>query len=115
MALPGILFCFIFVIGNFMLLNLFLAILLKSISNIGEDEEAAKEEAEEAAENGEAGEENGEKAEGENGEENGDKPDGDKAVDPRDIELRVMKKDEKKSNMNVSINRSDMPEVEAEK
>ena len=95
-----------------MLLNLFLAILLKSISNIGEDEEAAKEEAEEAAENGEAGEENGDKAEGENGE---DKPEGDKAVDPRDIELRVMKKDEKKSNMNVSINRSEMPEVEAEK
>jgi hypothetical protein len=42
MALPGCLFCFIFVIGNFMLLNLFLAILLKSISNIGdEDAEAA--------------------------------------------------------------------------
>lgn len=38
MALPGILFCLIFVIGNFMLLNLFLAILLKSISNIGEED-----------------------------------------------------------------------------
>ena len=36
MALPSVLFCFIFVIGNFMLLNLFLAILLKSISSIGE-------------------------------------------------------------------------------
>lgn len=48
MALPGILFCFIFVIGNFMLLNLFLAILLKSISSLDEDE--GKEEEEEAAE-----------------------------------------------------------------
>ena len=37
--MPAILFCIIFVIGNFMLLNLFLAILLKSISNVGENEE----------------------------------------------------------------------------
>jgi len=43
----SIFFIFLMMIGNFMLLNLFLAILLKSISDIGndEDEEAGKEEA----------------------------------------------------------------------
>lgn len=43
--MPAILFCVIFVIGNFMLLNLFLAILLKSISNIGEEDEEPGEQA----------------------------------------------------------------------
>jgi len=46
--MPAILFCIIFVIGNFMLLNLFLAILLKSISSLG-DNENAEEEGEEPA------------------------------------------------------------------
>lgn len=36
--LPALLFSFIFILGNFMLLNLFLAILLKSISNIGAED-----------------------------------------------------------------------------
>lgn len=49
----GIFFCILMILGNFMLLNLFLAILLKSISEIGdgEDEEgAAKKDGEEEPE-----------------------------------------------------------------
>ena len=37
--MPALLFSFIFVIGNFMLLNLFLAILLKAITQQGENED----------------------------------------------------------------------------
>lgn len=36
---PAYLFIFMMLLGNFMLLNLFLAILLKSISEIGGDED----------------------------------------------------------------------------
>ena len=36
---PALLFSFIFVIGNFMLLNLFLAILLNSITQFGSDDD----------------------------------------------------------------------------
>ena len=108
MALPGILFCFIFVIGNFMLLNLFLAILLKSISNIGEEEEAAHGG---AAKEGEEG-----KKDDENGHENGAVMNGDGPVDHNQIEVRMLKKDDKKSGMNegASQSRSEMPEDQAE-
>ena len=44
-AYPALLFSFIFVIGNFMLLNLFLAILLNSIMTVGEEEDEGGEEA----------------------------------------------------------------------
>lgn len=36
---PSLLFIFMMLLGNFMLLNLFLAILLKSISDIGDDDD----------------------------------------------------------------------------
>ena len=39
---PSIFFVAIMIIGNFMLLNLFLAILLKSISEIGEKDDEAE-------------------------------------------------------------------------
>ena len=42
--LPSMIFILLMILGNFMLLNLFLAILLKSISEIGNDEEGEKQE-----------------------------------------------------------------------
>ena len=51
-VLPALLFSFIFVIGNFMLLNLFLAILLKAITTQNEnDEEGEDADAAKATEN----------------------------------------------------------------
>lgn len=55
-AYPALLFSFIFVIGNFMLLNLFLAILLNSIMQIGEEEPEAPADAAVAADAAAAGE-----------------------------------------------------------
>ena len=37
--MPSVLFIFMMLLGNMMLLNLFLAILLKSISGVGEDDD----------------------------------------------------------------------------
>lgn len=39
---PAVLFIFMMLLGNMMLLNLFLAILLKSISGVGDDDDDAE-------------------------------------------------------------------------
>lgn len=53
--MPSLFFIIMMIIGNFMLLNLFLAILLKSISEIGNNEDEEETKADGSAENPDAG------------------------------------------------------------
>lgn len=64
--MPSLFFIIMMIIGNFMLLNLFLAILLKSISEIGNNDDDEETKAEGSADNAEAAAADNKNDEGDN-------------------------------------------------
>ena len=64
--MPSVFFILMMIIGNFMLLNLFLAILLKSISEIGNNDDDEETKAEGSADNAEAAAADNKNDEGDN-------------------------------------------------